>query len=152
MIQSLIKGCIHQSTDTASHTQHQSGPNQQTSIQIDAPQTTTTTTTTGVALTTGGTTNSGSNSISTNNPGSIVAELKRQTGGRAHTARTHHRAQQQQQQQQQHHDTDHIQHAVSLSSRDVRRRPSTNETVFRVNKGVKVFDFSFEKNLLVTGG
>lgn len=43
-------------------------------------------------------------------------------------------------------------HAVSLSSRDVKRRPAVNETVFKVNKGVKVFDFSFEKNLLVCGG
>jgi hypothetical protein len=43
-------------------------------------------------------------------------------------------------------------HVVSISSRDVKRRPEMNETVFRVTKGVKTFDFSFEKNLLITGG
>lgn len=41
---------------------------------------------------------------------------------------------------------------VSSSSLNVKRRPEINETVFRVNKGVKTFDFSFEKNLLITGG
>lgn len=39
---------------------------------------------------------------------------------------------------------------VSSSSLNVKRR--RNETVFKVPKGVKVFDFSFEKNLLITGG
>lgn len=39
---------------------------------------------------------------------------------------------------------------VSSSSLNVNRR--RNETVFKVPKGVKVFDFSFEKNLLITGG
>lgn len=39
---------------------------------------------------------------------------------------------------------------VSSSSLNVNRRRS--ETVFKVPKGVKVFDFSFEKNLLITGG
>lgn len=34
----------------------------------------------------------------------------------------------------------------------VKRRPHANETVFKINKGVKTFDFSFEKNLLITGG
>jgi hypothetical protein len=33
-----------------------------------------------------------------------------------------------------------------------KRRPEINETVFRINKGCKTFDFSFEKNLLITGG
>lgn len=41
---------------------------------------------------------------------------------------------------------------VSSSSLNVKRRPEINETVFKVNKGVKTFDFSFEKNLLITGG
>ena len=41
---------------------------------------------------------------------------------------------------------------VSSSSLNVKRRPEVNETVFKVNKGVKTFDFSFEKNLLITGG
>lgn len=41
---------------------------------------------------------------------------------------------------------------VSSSSMNVKRRPEVNETVFKVNKGVKTFDFSFEKNLLITGG
>ena len=41
---------------------------------------------------------------------------------------------------------------VSSNSRDVKRRPDVNETVFKVNKGVKTFDFSFEKNILITGG
>lgn len=41
---------------------------------------------------------------------------------------------------------------ISKSSREVKRRPEGNETIFRVNKGVKTFDFSFEKNLLITGG
>ncbi len=34
----------------------------------------------------------------------------------------------------------------------LKRRPEINETVFRINKGCKTFDFSFEKNLLITGG
>jgi hypothetical protein len=33
-----------------------------------------------------------------------------------------------------------------------KRRPEINETVFRINKGCKTFDFSFEKNILITGG
>jgi hypothetical protein len=41
---------------------------------------------------------------------------------------------------------------ISSSSLNVKRRPESNETIFRVNKGVKTFDFSFEKNLLITGG
>lgn len=41
---------------------------------------------------------------------------------------------------------------MSSNSRDVKRRPEVNETVFKVNKGVKTFDFSFEKNILITGG
>ncbi|CAF0745097.1 unnamed protein product [Brachionus calyciflorus] len=41
---------------------------------------------------------------------------------------------------------------ISQSSRDVKRRPDTNETIFKVYKGVKTFDFSFEKNLIITGG
>jgi hypothetical protein len=41
----------------------------------------------------------------------------------------------------------------SSSSDKVKRRPlNSNETVFIVNKGVKTFDFSMEKNLLITGG
>ncbi len=39
---------------------------------------------------------------------------------------------------------------VSSSSLGVSRR--REETIFRIHKGVKVFDFSFEKNLLITGG
>ncbi len=54
------------------------------------------------------------------------------------------------QQQQQPHSS--IGNMVSSSSLNVRRRPEVNETVFKVNKGVKTFDFSFEKNLLITGG
>ncbi len=34
----------------------------------------------------------------------------------------------------------------------VKRRQENNETVFKIYKGVKVFDFSAEKNLLITGG
>ncbi len=34
----------------------------------------------------------------------------------------------------------------------VRRRQENNETVFKIYKGVKTFDFSTEKNLLITGG
>jgi hypothetical protein len=34
----------------------------------------------------------------------------------------------------------------------VKRRQENNETVFKIYKGVKVFDFSTEKNLLITGG
>ena len=41
---------------------------------------------------------------------------------------------------------------ISISSINVKRRPEVNETVFKINKGVKAFDFSFEKNLLITGG
>jgi hypothetical protein len=43
---------------------------------------------------------------------------------------------------------------MSSSNNDmnVKRRAEMNESVFRVNKGVKTFDFSFEKNLLITGG
>jgi hypothetical protein len=39
-------------------------------------------------------------------------------------------------------------------SRDTqpRRRLATDQTVFRVYKGVKTFDFCKEKNLIVTGG
>jgi len=33
-----------------------------------------------------------------------------------------------------------------------KRRSEANETVFKISKGVKTFDFSFEKNLLITGG
>ncbi len=39
---------------------------------------------------------------------------------------------------------------ISSSSFGVSRR--REETVFKIHKGVKVFDFSFEKNLLITGG
>jgi hypothetical protein len=41
---------------------------------------------------------------------------------------------------------------TSASSASVKRRPEINETIFKVYKGVKCFDFSFEKNLLITGG
>jgi hypothetical protein len=30
------------------------------------------------------------------------------------------------------------------NSKELKRRPDGNETVFKVNKGVKTFDFSFE--------
>ena len=40
------------------------------------------------------------------------------------------------------------------TSRDTqpRRRLDTDQTVFRVYKGVKTFDFCKEKNVIVTGG
>lgn len=41
---------------------------------------------------------------------------------------------------------------TSASSITVKRRPDNNETIFKVYKGVKTFDFSMEKNLLITGG
>lgn len=41
---------------------------------------------------------------------------------------------------------------TSNSSAAIKRRPENNETVFKVYKGVKTFDFSMEKNLLITGG
>jgi hypothetical protein len=41
---------------------------------------------------------------------------------------------------------------TSASSLAIKRRPDKNETVFKVYKGVKTFDFSMEKNLLITGG
>ena len=41
---------------------------------------------------------------------------------------------------------------TSQSSIMIKRRPENNETVFKVYKGVKTFDFSMEKNLLITGG
>ena len=40
----------------------------------------------------------------------------------------------------------------NVTNKELRRRPEANETVFKVNKGVKTFDFSLEKNLLITGG
>jgi hypothetical protein len=33
-----------------------------------------------------------------------------------------------------------------------RRRQDADQTVFRIYKGVKTFDFSREKNVIVTGG
>ena len=42
-----------------------------------------------------------------------------------------------------------VSHVSSMSLNVGRRR---TETIFKINKGVKVFDFSFEKNLLITGG
>jgi hypothetical protein len=46
-----------------------------------------------------------------------------------------------------------VQHIGSIGRvNELKRRPESNETVFKVNKGVKTFDFSFEKNLLITGG
>ncbi len=46
-----------------------------------------------------------------------------------------------------------VQHIGSIAkANELKRRPESNETVFKVNKGVKTFDFSFEKNLLITGG
>ena len=35
---------------------------------------------------------------------------------------------------------------------ELSRRPANNETIFKISKGVKTFDFSFEQNLLITGG
>jgi hypothetical protein len=58
--------------------------------------------------------------------------------------------------QQQQQTSQQVQSAPNIGSinkgGDVKRRPESNETVFKVNKGVKTFDFSFEKNLLITGG
>ena len=33
-----------------------------------------------------------------------------------------------------------------------RRRQDADQTIFRIYKGVKTFDFSREKNVIVTGG
>ena len=43
---------------------------------------------------------------------------------------------------------------AALASRDSqpRRRLGSDQTVFRVYKGVKTFDFCKEKNVIVTGG
>lgn len=66
---------------------------------------------------------------------------------------------QQPQQQQQRQKTSHQQqrannlvNIISAKSSAVKRRPSINETIFQVYKGVKCFDFSMEKNVLITGG
>ena len=42
----------------------------------------------------------------------------------------------------------------NFTNRDMqpRRRLETDQTVFRVYKGVKTFDFCKEKNVIVTGG
>ena len=42
--------------------------------------------------------------------------------------------------------------AQSVLTNQVRRRLDMDQTVFRVYKGVKTFDFCKEKNVLVTGG
>ena len=54
--------------------------------------------------------------------------------------------------QEQHSQSNQGNMTMSSNSRDVKRRPDASETVFKVNKGVKTFDFSFEKNILITGG
>ena len=46
----------------------------------------------------------------------------------------------------------HKQNAVVVSSSSLNVSRRRHETVFKVPKGVKTFDFSFEKNLLITGG
>ena len=40
----------------------------------------------------------------------------------------------------------------SIKDVNVKRRLSTDETVFRIYKGVKTFDFSKIKNIMATGG
>ena len=60
---------------------------------------------------------------------------------------------QQHKQEKQDQQSQSVQHIGSVGkSNELKRRPEYNETVFKVNKGVKTFDFSFEKNLLITGG
>jgi hypothetical protein len=60
---------------------------------------------------------------------------------------------QQQQHNISHTEKQHQPHQQNYSNNfTITRRPYINETVFRIYKGCKTFDFSFEKNLLITGG
>ena len=48
--------------------------------------------------------------------------------------------------------TSTIANKAYVDTNSSKRRPPMNEIVFKINKGVKTFDFSFEKNVLITGG
>ena len=43
-------------------------------------------------------------------------------------------------------------HGTAGRDNQPRRRQDADQTVFRIYKGVKTFDFSREKNVIVTGG
>lgn len=131
----LFKGCIQQTTDVNTLTNQ----NPTTTSTVGATVATTT-----ITITTANEStmpiNQATKSTTTNMTATTTSD-ERRLMRRAKTAHSRPQA-----------DHNQYTHAISMSSRDVRRRPETNETVFKVNKGVKVFDFSFEKNLLVTGG
>jgi len=131
----VIIGCILPGTDLNSH------------LQSIEKQTATQTVNTEAKESKDSTTNQAENSTFLNT--SFDASNKRNsTVGNANRISTP----KQPAQDQQHSQSNQGNMTVSSNSRDVKRRPESSETVFKVNKGVKTFDFSFEKNILITGG
>lgn len=163
----LKKGCILPSTDVSSHVPTASTTNNQVSeantgnqSQIsNQNQTQTSNANQNSSSSSSSTTSSSSNQNgaldSKPNPPVVRIQSPNSTGNNKDSNQTGQQTNNQQtqsQQQQQGQQTINANGSINSLSVNVKRRPEINETVFKVNKGVKTFDFSFEKNLLITGG